>query len=139
MKKFLYLLTLAFSFVAFSACKDTKPEFTFDLQFEGQTEVVEQHINGSFDVNVTNEHVLALKSTQNLKSIEGSEGADALKWLNNYVDKNVVSEFEQAKAIYTIHVKGYVYEKLTGITFSVDKTYTNKETLVDENFTPDEG
>lgn len=129
----------AFMLAAFSSCKDTKPEFNFDLQFDGQTEVVEPHINGSFDVNVTNEHVLTLKSAQNLKSIEDSAGADALEWLDSYVYSNVVHELEQAKALYTIHVKGYVYEKLTGITFSVDKTYTNKETQENKNFTPDEG
>ena len=125
---------LVVTLIAFSSCKDTKPEFAFDLQFDGQTEVVEQLINGTFSVNVTNEQVPALKYAKNLESIESPEGKDALNWLNNYVDKNVVSEFEQAKAIYVIHVKGFVYEKLTGITFSVDKTYTNKE-----NFTPDEG
>lgn len=139
MKKFLYSLMFALVVVAFSSCKGTKPEFTFDLQFEGQTEVVDQHLNGSFDINVTNEHVLVLKSTQNLKSIEGSDGANALKWLNNYVDKNVINEFKQTKALYTIHVKGYVYEKLTGVVFSVDKTYSNKETPELENFTSDEG
>ena len=133
MKKFITICCVLFlSLAAFTSCKDVKPEFKFQLELKGDVADATTAIKGDFAVNVTNEiindfnatYVLTDANTEIL-SIAEPRGVQANEWLENYVQENVINEFS-ATTDYYIAVKGYVHETLTGLTFSVDKVFTNR-------------
>ena len=133
MKKFITICCVLFlSLAAFTSCKDVKPEFKFQLELTGDVADATTAIKGDFAVNVTNEiindfnatYVLTDANTEIL-SIAEPRGVQANEWLENYVQENVINEFS-ATTDYYIAVKGYVHETLTGLTFSVDKVFTNR-------------
>ena len=127
MKKILLFLVMALTLTAITSCKDVKPRFKFQLALNGEVEDSVTAVQGDFDVNVCNNVVVfqTINDTTEVLSIASPEGNDANNWLDNYIQTNVISEFANSTE-YVINVKGYVYETLTGITFSVDKTFTNK-------------
>ena len=133
MKKFITICCVLFLVLAaFTSCKDVKPEFKFQLELTGDVADATTAIKGDFAVNVTNEiindfnatYVLTDVNTEIL-SIAEPKGVQANEWLENYVQENVINEFS-ATTDYYIAVKGYVHETLTGLTFSVDKVFTNR-------------
>ena len=133
MKKFITICCVLFLVLAaFTSCKDVKPEFKFQLELTGDVADATTAIKGDFAVNVTNEiindfnatYLLADANTEIL-SIAEPKGTQANEWLENYVQENVINEFS-ATTDYYIAVKGYVHETLTGLTFSVDKVFTNR-------------
>lgn len=133
MKKFITICCVLFLVLAaFTSCKDVKPEFKFQLELTGDVADATIAIKGDFAVNVTNEiindfnatYVLTDANTEIL-SIAEPKGVQANEWLENYVQENVINEFS-ATTDYYIAVKGYVHETLTGLTFSVDKVFTNR-------------
>ena len=127
MRKILLFLVMALTLTAITSCKDVKPRFKFQLALNGEVADSVTAVQGDFDVNVCNNVVVfqTINDTTEVLSIASPEGNDANNWLDNYIHTNVVSEFANSTE-YIINVKGYVYETLTGITFSVDKTFTNK-------------
>lgn len=127
MRKILLFLVMALTLTAITSCKDVKPRFKFQLALNGEVADSVTAVQGDFDVNVCNNVVVfqTINDTTEVLSIASPEGNDANNWLDNYIQTNVVSEFANSTE-YVINVKGYVYETLTGITFSVDKTFTNK-------------
>ena len=127
MRKILLFLVIALTLTAITSCKDVKPRFKFQLALNGEVADSVTAVQGDFDVNVCNNVVVfqTINDTTEVLSIASPEGNDANNWLDNYIQTNVVSEFANSTE-YVINVKGYVYETLTGITFSVDKTFTNK-------------
>ena len=127
MKKILLFLVMALTLTAITSCKDVKPRFKFQLALNGEVADSVTAVQGDFDVNVCNNVVVfqTINDTTEVLSIASHEGNDANNWLDNYIQTNVISEFADSTE-YVINVKGYVYETLTGITFSVDKTFTNK-------------
>lgn len=127
MRKILLFLVMALTLTAITSCKDVKPRFKFQLALNGEVADSVTSVQGDFDVNVCNNVVVfqTINDTTEVLSIASPEGNDANNWLDNYIQTNVISEFANSTE-YVINVKGYVYETLTGITFSVDKTFTNK-------------
>ena len=127
MKKILLFLVMALTLTAITSCKDVKPRFKFQLALNGEVADSVTAVQGDFDVNVCNNVVVfqTINDTTEVLSIASPEGNDANNWLDNYIQTNVISEFANSTE-YVINVKGYVYETLTGITFSVDKKFTNK-------------
>lgn len=127
MRKILLFLVIALTLTAITSCKDVKPRFKFQLALNGEVADSVTAVQGDFDVNVCNNVVVfqTINDTTEVLSIASPEGNDANNWLDNYIQTNVVSEFANSTE-YVINVRGYVYETLTGITFSVDKTFTNK-------------
>lgn len=134
MKKFLMILCAMFlALGAFTSCKGVKPEFKFQLELTGDVADSTTAIKGDFAINVTNEaaqdfnavYVLGAVADNAILSIAEPQGAQANEWLDNYIQENVINEFT-ATTEYYIAVKGYVHETLTGITFSVDKVFTNR-------------
>ena len=127
MRKILLFLVMALTLTAIISCKDVKPRFKFQLALNGEVADSVTAVQGDFDVNVCNNAVVfqTIKDTTEVLSIASPEGNDANNWLDNYIQTNVISEFANSTE-YVINVRGYVYETLTGITFSVDKTFTNK-------------
>ena len=127
MRKIILFLVMALTLTAITSCKDVKPRFKFQLALNGEVADSVTAVQGDFDVNVCNNVVVfqTINDTTEVLSIAAPEGNDANNWLDNYIQTNVISEFANSTE-YVINVKGYVYETLTGITFSVDKTFTNK-------------
>ena len=127
MRKILLFLVMALTLTAITSCKDVKPRFKFQLALNGEVADSVTAVQGDFDVNVCNNAVVfqTINDTTEVLSIASPEGNDANNWLDNYIQTNVISEFANSTE-YVINVNGYVYETLTGITFSVDKTFTNK-------------
>ena len=127
MRKILLFLVMALTLTAIISCKDVKPRFKFQLAINGEVADSVTAVQGDFDVNVCNNAVVfqTINDTTEVLSIASPEGNDANNWLDNYIQTNVISEFANSTE-YVINVKGYVYETLTGMTFSVDKTFTNK-------------
>ena len=127
MRKILLFLVMTLTLTAITSCKDVKPRFKFQLALNGEVADSVTAVQGDFDVNVCNNVVVfqTINDTTEVLSIASHEGNDANNWLDNYIQTNVISEFANSTE-YVINVKGYVYETLTGITFSVDKTFTNK-------------
>lgn len=127
MRKILLFLVMALTLTAITSCKDVKPRFKFQLALNGEVADSVTAVQGDFDVNVCNNVVVfqTINDTTEVLSIASPEGNDANNWLDNYIQTNIISEFANSTE-YVINVKGYVYETLTGITFSVDKTFTNK-------------
>lgn len=127
MKKILLFLVMALTLTAITSCKDVKPRFKFQLALNGEVADSVTAVQGDFDVNVCNNVVVfqTINDTTEVLSIASPEGNNANNWLDNYIQTNIISEFANSTE-YVINVKGYVYETLTGITFSVDKTFTNK-------------
>lgn len=131
MKRFI-LLVLATMLACpfFTSCKGVKPEFKFQLELTGDVADTTTAIKGDFTVNATNEVLndfaaCYVTNDAEILSIAEPQGAEANDWLDKYIQDNVVAQFT-ATTTYYIAVKGYVHETITGITFSVDKVFTNK-------------
>ena len=127
MRKILLFLVMALTLTAITSCKDVKPRFKFQLALNGEVADSVTAVQGDFDVNVCNNVVVfqTINDTTEVLSIASPEGNDANNWLDNYIQTNVIQEFPNSTE-YVVNVKGYVHETLTGMTFSVDKTFTNK-------------
>lgn len=130
MKKFLFLcFTLLIASMVMFSCKDVKPEFKFDLELTGDVADAPTQITSDFNVAVTNIQADSVQKVIFLaapcKAITEPEGADALQWLDSYIQTNVISEMGP-ETVYYIHVVGMVHESVSGITFSVDKEFSNR-------------
>lgn len=135
MKKFFIMCFVALlATLALLSCDGTKPEFKFDLEVAGDVSDTPTQINADFHASVTNVPVVEtqtmLFSAAPTKDITSPEGADALQWLDEYIKTNVIDEMGP-ETVYEIKVKGYVHEKVTGLTFSVDKKFSNKPPTVE--------
>ena len=129
MKKIFYVILMAASMMlAFTSCKDVKPEFKFQLALVGDVADSATCIAGDFDINVCNnaDVFATINDTDEIVSIVAPEGAEANRWLENYIEENVINEFYSTTE-YSVSVKGFVHEVNTGMTFSVDKTFTNNQ------------
>ena len=129
MKKIFYVILMAASMMlAFTSCKDVKPEFKFQLALVGDVADSATCIAGDFDINVCNnaDVFATINDTDEIVSIVAPEGAEANRWLENYIEENVLNEFYSTTE-YSVSVKGFVHEVNTGMTFSVDKTFTNHQ------------
>lgn len=129
MKKFFLMCFVALlATLALPSCDGTKPEFKFDLELAGDVSDTPTQITADFHASVTNVPVVETRtllfSAAPAKDINSPEGADALKWLDEYIQSNVIAEMGPQTS-YNITVKGYVHEKVTGLTFAVDKQFTN--------------
>ena len=129
MKKILFAIVMAsLMMLAFTSCKDVKPEFKFQLALVGDVADSATCIAGDFDINVCNnaDVFATINDTDEIVSIVAPEGAEANRWLENYIEENVINEFYSTTK-YSVSVKGFVHEVNTGMTFSVDKTFTNHQ------------
>ena len=129
MKKILFAIVMAsLMMLAFTSCKDVKPEFKFQLSLVGDVADSATCIAGDFDINVCNnaDVFATINDTDEIVSIVAPEGAEANRWLENYIEENVINEFYSTTE-YSVSVKGFVHEVNTGMTFSVDKTFTNHQ------------
>jgi len=146
MKKFILMIALAFSMIAMQSCKDAQFGVTYSLTTTGDAvgnvqfnfPVGHVALNGDADVDVlvTNDttkttvfgsvqesDVLALSAA--LVSEDATVAAEA-----NAVDAWLAQNFSvttnDADGNYYVHIVGYVRETVTGLTFSIDRVFTNR-------------
>lgn len=142
MKKFICLLAVALLMVGLTAgctsCSgDAHFGIEYSLQSDGQANgnVAVTFDGGSFNIDgqanygfawqntiLLNEvnSFIPLSSALNSKDVQTLEAAKKVdEWLNNSI--TVTS----AGGTYDIYVKGYVKETMTGLTFAIDRHFTN--------------
>lgn len=140
MKKFLFAVVAALAVLATSGCDDNAPwGVEYSLKSTGKTDasVTLAVFNGSIVVNGDADYVMDWNNAPKLLGAEKAvvlsdalcsndeKTLQAAEYVNGWLDEwfKVVS-FE---GHYDIYIKGYVKEKKTQITFSVDRHFTNIE------------
>ena len=131
MKKLFLLLAVACTVFVLASCDNTKSEIRFELNLTGNVADTTAHLTGDFNVNVTNivvdkELSLQMRKAANQNEVKLLNESPATNvWLDEYIQKNVISQFASTTG-YTIVVKGLIHESKTGITLTVNKTFTNQ-------------
>lgn len=128
MIKMFIIAVMAVFAISLTSCDEVKPEFQFDVLVSGNVQDAPTNIHSDFSVSVANISVatrIQTFSVDECSSIDSPQGEDALNWLNNYIQKNIIDEMGP-KTLYEIVVTGYVKEVVSGITFSVDKVWRNR-------------
>lgn len=145
MKKFIMMIALAFSMIAMQSCKDTQFGVTYSLTATGdavgnvQFNVPVGHfaVNGDADLDVLvsndttpavlfgaaeDDEVFALGEALESNETDVLAASTAVEgWLQENFSVN------DAGGDYYIHIVGFVRENLTGLTFSVDKVFSNRD------------
>lgn len=127
MKKIFLLALAAFAALLVSSCKgDTTPEFSYNLKVDGFVTNSTLPIHSEFNAAVISDSTLTVRNfnLSEVQSITAEAGKDASEWLNSYVSDMYLSKLD-AGTKYSVHIDGFVSEKKTGLTFSVDKTFKN--------------
>lgn len=140
MKKILFLLVAMLGIASCSSCVNGDGQFGIEYAFqsEGKTDgsFTLQVVSADFSVNGDAEYafnlsskdvaVAAVRGVRSLDQALGAKGGreyKAAKKVEGWLDEAVkVTAFE---GHYDIYVRGYVKETLTGLTFSVDRHFSN--------------
>lgn len=135
MKKFIIAVILAISMVAVCSCKSETPDVDYDLELSGYVADTTTFFGSNFDARVHNVPVEncighevfdvqhAVIFTPSVSKDLKLEGIDIDAWLDSYI--KIIRKTSPANANYSIHIKGLVKEKVTGITLSIDKTWNS--------------
>ena len=127
MKKIIILALVAFISLLVSSCKgDTTPEFSYNLGVDGSVTNSTLPIHSEFDAAVVSDTTLTV-SNLNLSEVQpitAEAGKNASDWLNGYVSDMYLSKLD-AGTKYSVHIEGFISEKKSGLTFSVNKTFKN--------------
>lgn len=127
MKKIIILALVALTTLLVSSCKgDTTPEFSYNLGVDGFVTNSTLPIHSEFDAAVVSDTTLTV-SNLNLSEVQpitAEAGENASDWLNGYVSDMYLSKLD-AGTKYSVHIEGFIKEKKSGITFSVNKTFKN--------------
>lgn len=123
MKKFLLLLLMPFMFMA---CKNATPEFGFKLNVTGEVHDTATNISSNFIGDVTNlndyETMQLQRKDVSFESVV--ENMEVNSWVNNQAMQMISMNITESTT-YTVRITGTVFERHTGLMFSVDKTFTN--------------
>ena len=125
MKKFCLLAIMVLGVLFATSCKES-PEFRFQLNLTGIVTNAPTEIAADFSINAANEAVSYFSLEQNAPVLAIESDIKANDWLNQYINDNVIANLEP-ETIYDFYVKGYVKEKVSGVQFSVDRRFTNKQ------------
>ena len=142
MKKFICLLAVALLMVGLTAgctscSNDVHFGIEYSLQSDGQANgnVALTFDGGSFDLNGEADYALNWSNTILLANqVDGIPLATALESkdmhtleaatkVNEWLDNSI--KVTSAGGTYDIYVKGYVKETATGLTFAIDRHFTN--------------
>ena len=127
MKKIIILALAAFTALLVSSCKgDTAPEFSYNLEVDGFVTNATLPIHSEFNAAVVSDTTLTVLNLAGaeVQSITAEAGKNASDWLNSYVSGMYLSKLG-AGTKYSVHIEGFVSEKKSGLTFSVNKTFKN--------------
>lgn len=144
MRKFICMFALLIGLVAMQSCKesffgvtyslDTTGDVTGDVQLNYPYGFVGVNGDAELNMRVSNDTVLVFGSVAEedvvplgaaLESNDEQElvGATAV---NGWFNDNFSVDVNDADATYYFHIVGRIRENLTGLTFSVDKEFTNR-------------
>ena len=137
MRKFIILLSVALAALSCS-CQNDSFGFEYALNSNGATDgkVTLVFPNGEFSLDGDAGYVFTWSNADKLRAVNtlsleealvsnDAKVAKAANDVNNWLESAI--HVTDAEGNYDIYVKGYVKETLTGLTFSVDKHFTNKE------------
>lgn len=127
MRKILCLFTLLLGIsLGFTSCKNTKSDVKFNLAVIGVVDNTPTNIHFDFESNVTNVPMtfMAVRSEAVTENPTEEQVNDAYQWLQDYVKVNIIDEMP-AETQYSISIKGYVHESVSGVTVAVDKVFSN--------------
>ena len=131
-KLFFGLVAVLGMALMFTAChKNVTPEFKFQLEVKGLVNDSATKITSDFAGNVTNEVESLVVNEAEVLTLDAPEAKKANEWVESYVS-DIVTKNYSSNAKYSIHIKGYVKETLTGLVFSIDKTFTNLPETTEE-------
>ena len=139
MKKFICLLVAVAAVLSCSCNNDASFGIEYALNSDGNTDGMvtlvfpagEFSLKGdagyqfhwtNVDKVVAENEVLPLDKSLGVKDAKVS---DAAKRVNEWLESAI--HVTEAEGNYDIYVNGYVKETLTGITFAIDRHFTNKE------------
>ena len=148
MKKFLYLLAVVLIVGMTAGCTSCNGDVQFgieySLQSDGQVngDVCLTFDGGSFNINGESNYALHWSNTVLLNDSEGipletalgaknSEMVVAANRVNEWLDNSI--KVTSAGGTYDIYVKGYVKEIATGLTFAIDRHFSNINTAEKSN------
>ena len=125
MKKIIILALAAFTTLLVSSCKGDAPhEFSYNLGVDGFVTNTTLPIHSEFSAAVVSDTTLT-ESNLNLSEVQPittEAGKNASDWLNSYVSNMYLSKLDD-ETKYSVHIEGFVNEKKSGLTFSVNKTF----------------
>lgn len=123
MKKLLLLLMMPLMFMA---CKNTTPEFGFKLNVTGDMHDTATNISSNFigDVTNLNDYETMQLQRKDLSFKPVTEDIEINSWVNNQVTQMMSNNITESTT-YTVRITGTVFERHTGLMFSVDKIFTN--------------
>lgn len=140
MKKIIIALIMGLSLLSFQSCKDTKIAFNYEVKINGDADgVVDiKFPGGTFGVDgktglrfaYSNVPVDTTVRVYNLEKALVSNDVKVAEAAAR-VSESLVS-VTAASGTYYVHVKGFVKETLTGLTFEVDREFTNRPQEVTE-------
>ena len=140
MKKFIIAFILGLFTVGLSSCSCSNENEPFGIEYnltsdgmtDGHVTVVIPtgefmlHGNADYQLVCTNVDTLYTDNTKLLKEsiVKGdNETVKAASYVDNWLDKSIyISDYSGS---YDVYVKGFVKETKTGITFSIDRHFTN--------------
>ena len=127
MKKIIIVALAAFTALLVSSCKgDTTPEFSYNLEVDGFVTNATLPVHSEFNAAVVSDTTLTIRNLNlsEVQPITAEAGKNASEWLNSYVSDMYLSKLD-AGTKYSVHIEGFVSEKKSGLTFSVNKTFKN--------------
>lgn len=147
MKKFIFMIALVFAAITMQSCKDT-PQFGIDysVTVTGDADgdvairvpVGTIGLNGTADVDVHLANNYVFGEVENSTDLVLGEAvnandekvAETAKDVSKWVDDNITVELDTTKAqgSYYLLVDFRVRERVTGLTFSGKKEFTNRTT-----------
>lgn len=144
MKKFLCLMVAVLLVVGLSTgCTSCNKDVHFGIEYSlqsngtanGDVEVTFEggsfSIDGEANYAFSWQNTILLTKANNAISLEQALGAkdartaDAAKKVDDWLNSSI--QVVSAGGTYDIYIKGYVKETATGITFDIDRHFTNKE------------
>ena len=127
MKKIIIVALAAFTALLVSSCKgDTTHEFSYNLEVDGFVTNATLPVHSEFNAAVVSDTTLTIRNLNlsEVQPITAKAGENASEWLNSYVSDMYLSKLD-AGTKYSVHIEGFVSEKKSGLTFSVNKTFKN--------------
>ena len=130
MRKIVTAMLAIACLVALPSCNSNGPDFQFKVDLTGDVAVqTAPAISADFQIAATNAAdsvaFVCLADCDNALPLEAKAGKDARNYLDDFIEDNFIDKLSNG-ALYEVKALGYITETTTGLTFRIDKTWTNK-------------
>lgn len=127
-KLILFMFTALLMSVTLQSCHNAEPQFNFNLAVTGYVD--DTHNTGIYadwQGNVANETIQNIANEQ-VYQLSDPRAVNTVEWLDEFVAERYLKDIPNG-AEYVVTLKGYVKEKITGLSFEINKTFTNRQSL----------